>query len=199
MKLVIASNNQKKRKEIIRILSDLGIEVVSAENTTFVDVIEDGDTFAANARKKAEAFAHANGLAALADDSGLSVPTLNHEPGVYSARYAGEQATDQENYAKLLKNMENKTQRDAYFSCALHLSIPQQQQAISVEATSKGHILHAAQGEQGFGYDPIFFSDDLQKCFALCSSQEKASASHRGRALRLLVEQLTKEKLCQPN
>ncbi|MDQ6963202.1 MAG: RdgB/HAM1 family non-canonical purine NTP pyrophosphatase [Mariprofundaceae bacterium] len=192
MKLVIASNNIKKRQEIMSILKLLNIDFLSAEETTFVDVVEDGDTFAANARKKAEAFAKANQFAALADDSGLSVPALGNEPGVYSARYAGEQASDLENYTKLLKNMHDQDNRYAYFSCALHLSFPKEEQCITAEAISEGQILTAAQGQEGFGYDPIFFSKDLQKCFALCSAQEKASISHRGRALRLLLDKIPK-------
>jgi len=190
MKVVIASNNRNKRKEMMRILNTLGIEMVGAEQTSFVDVLEDGDTFAANAQKKAEAFAQANQLPALADDSGLSVVALRGEPGVYSARYAGEHATDQDNVTKLLANMTDQTNREAYFSCALHLAFPDDRQAFTAEASVEGHLLHEAQGQAGFGYDPIFFCDELQKCFALCSAEEKASVSHRGRALRLLMKTL---------
>jgi len=191
MKLVIASNNLNKRKEITRIMRHLNIQIIPAENTIFVDVLEDGNTFAANAQKKAEAFAHANQQPALADDSGLSVLALHGEPGVYSSRYAGEYASDQENYEKLLQALDGQHQRSAFFSCALHLAFPTKRNAaITTEAKVDGHILKKPQGKQGFGYDPIFFSTDLQKCFALCTPEEKASVSHRGRALRQLCQKI---------
>jgi len=190
-KLVIASGNQKKRAEIERILSNLGIEVVSAEHTVFVDVIEDADSFAGNAKKKAYAFMAANGCAALADDSGLCVTALNDAPGVYSARFAGEHASDADNNAKLLHDLKDIQDRSAHFVCALHLSTPDGHN-ITAQGKSEGHIIEHETGDTGFGYDPLFFSPELGKTFAQATKEEKASISHRGKALRLLAEQLQK-------
>ncbi|MDX8382095.1 MAG: RdgB/HAM1 family non-canonical purine NTP pyrophosphatase [Ghiorsea sp.] len=192
-KLVIASNNKKKRAEIEHILQSLGIIVVPAEQTVFVDVIEDGDTFAANAKKKADAFMLANQLPALADDSGLCVAALNNSPGVYSSRFAGEHATDTDNNTKLLHDLKGLEQRSAYFICALHLSIPEgmtNSAPITAEGRVEGMIIEQETGDTGFGYDPLFFSTDLGKTFAQSTPDEKAAISHRGRALSLLKEKL---------
>lgn len=190
MKLVVATNNAKKRKELAAILDGLGIELVAAEETRFVDVVEDGDTFAANARKKAEAFAAANGCAALADDSGLCVDALDGAPGVWSSRYAGEEATDADNNAKLLQQLAGKSNRAARFVCSICLVNPESGNSITAEGHVDGEILESAVGDGGFGYDPLFFSPELGKAFALATPEQKASVSHRGRALRDLVEQL---------
>ncbi|PCI03787.1 MAG: non-canonical purine NTP pyrophosphatase, RdgB/HAM1 family [Zetaproteobacteria bacterium] len=188
-KLVIASNNKKKRAEIEAILSNLGIEVVPAEQTIFVDVVEDAGSFAGNAKKKADAFKAANGCAALADDSGLCVTALNNAPGVYSARFAGEHASDSDNNSKLLHDLQGLKDRTAYFICALHLSLPDGSK-ITAEGRVEGLILEAQTGDTGFGYDPLFFCPELDKTFAQSSPQEKAAISHRGRALRALHNQL---------
>ncbi len=188
-KLVIASNNPKKRKEIEDILSALGIAVVPASDTVFVDVTEDGQTFADNARKKAEAFMRANQLPALADDSGLCVHALHDAPGVYSARYAGASATDMDNNVKLLADLTGVADRTAHFSCALHLATPDGEH-LSAEGRVEGLILEALTGDTGFGYDPLFFSAELGKTFAQSSPEQKASVSHRGRAVRLLKAKL---------
>jgi len=190
MKLVVASNNTKKRIEIAAILGELGIELVAAADTVFVDVIEDASTFAGNARKKAEAFAAANGLPALADDSGLCVDALNGAPGIYSARFAGPDATDADNNRKLLTDLAGYANRSARFRCAVHLTVPDREQAFSAEGEVQGEILAQAVGAGGFGYDPLFFCPELGKAFAECRPEEKASVSHRGRALRALAEQL---------
>ena len=190
MRIVIASNNAKKRKEIIAILSGLGIEVMPAEATAFVYVDEDGDTFAENAGKKAEAFAYANRLPALADDSGLCVDALDGEPGVFSSRFAGEHASDAENNSRLLKEMAAVEGRSAHFICNLDLSFPDERRPIVAEGRVDGVILDALDGEHGFGYDPLFYSTELKKSFAQATAEEKASVSHRGRALRTLAEQL---------
>ncbi len=189
-KLVIASGNKKKRAEIESILSNLGIDVVPANQTVFVDVIEDADSFAGNAKKKADAFKAANGCAALADDSGLCVAALNDAPGVYSARFAGEHASDDENNTKLLHELQGIQDRTAYFICALHLALPDGSE-ITVEGRVEGLIVERQTGDTGFGYDPLFFSPELDKTFAQASPQEKASVSHRGRALRLLQKKLS--------
>ncbi|MDQ6967729.1 MAG: RdgB/HAM1 family non-canonical purine NTP pyrophosphatase [Mariprofundaceae bacterium] len=191
-KLIIASNNAQKRQEIANILAVLGIEIVPADATAFVHVVEDADTFAGNARKKAEAFAHANNLPALADDSGLCVDALNGAPGIYSARFAGETATDTDNNAKLLKLLHGKDNRSAHFVCALHLAYPDNAAPLSCEGQVKGEILEQVVGDSGFGYDPLFFCPELGKAFASSSPEEKASVSHRGRALRALVKKLDK-------
>jgi XTP/dITP diphosphohydrolase len=190
MQLVVASNNAKKRTEIAAILGALGIELVAAADTLFIDVIEDASTFSGNARKKAEAFAAANGLPALADDSGLCVDALNGAPGVYSARFGGPDATDADSNRKLLASLENRSNRSAHFCCAIHLAFLDQDQSLSAEGEVHGEILTQAVGVGGFGYDPLFFCPELGKAFAECSPEEKASVSHRGRALRTLAEQL---------
>jgi len=190
-KLVIASNNAKKRAEIAAILADLDICVVPSSETHFVDVIEDGDTFAANAKKKADAFMQANQLPALADDSGLCVTALNGAPGIYSARFAGEDATDAHNNIRLLRELKGEAERHAYFICALHLSLPDHEQTITAEGKIEGNIIEHATGDTGFGYDPLFYCPELDKTFAQASAQEKASVSHRGRALRALKQQLS--------
>jgi len=189
-KLIIASNNAKKRQEIATILGGLGIEIVAAYATAFVHVEEDADSFAGNARKKAEAFAKANNLPALADDSGLCVDVLNGAPGIYSARFAGETATDADNNAKLLQLLDGKDDRRAHFTCALHLAYPDSSIPLSCEAQVDGEILEKAVGDSGFGYDPLFFCPELDKAFTNASPEEKASVSHRGRALRVLVKNL---------
>jgi XTP/dITP diphosphohydrolase len=191
MHLVIASNNAKKRAEIARILAGLAFDILPPEATRFVNVVEDGDSFAANARKKAEAFAAANGCPALADDSGLIVDALDGAPGVYSSRYAGPHADDAANNAKLLAAMQGRTDRHARFACALHLAWPDGKKAVTAEGTVEGMIAEAPEGTAGFGYDPLFFCPELGKRFAAASPEEKAAVSHRGRALRLLAERLT--------
>jgi XTP/dITP diphosphohydrolase len=193
MRLIIASNNAKKRREIAAILDILGIEILPPESTRFVDVEEDGDTFADNARKKAEAFANANSLPALADDSGLAVDALGGEPGVYSARYAGDDATDATNNAKLLAEMKGIDNRHARFVCALYLSYPDGRAPVTAEGMVEGYILEQPDGTSGFGYDPLFFCPELGKSFGHATPEEKASVSHRGRALHQLAEKLRTE------
>ncbi len=187
---MIASSNVKKRHEIARILASLGMALLSAEATIFVDVDEDQDSFAGNARKKAEAFAQANGKPALADDSGLCVDALDGAPGIYSARFAGEACSDRDNNEKLLKLMQGKENRQAYFMCALHVAFPDSSQSLSCEGRVDGVILNKAVGKSGFGYDPLFFCPELNKGFALATPEEKAAVSHRGRALSALLQVL---------
>ncbi|OIO68640.1 MAG: non-canonical purine NTP pyrophosphatase, RdgB/HAM1 family [Zetaproteobacteria bacterium CG12_big_fil_rev_8_21_14_0_65_55_1124] len=189
MKLVVASNNAKKRKEIAAILGSLGIEIVPVEQTVFIEVEENADSFAGNARKKAEAFAAANGCAALADDSGLCVDVLGGAPGVYSSRFAGGNASDTDNNAKLLEALNGTEDRAAHFACALYLCQPDGD-SLSAEGRVEGFIRRAPSGESGFGYDPLFFCPELGKVFAEASAEEKASVSHRGRALRIMAERL---------
>jgi len=189
MRLVIASNNAKKRKEIASILGELGIEIVAPGDTTFVDVEEDADSFAGNAKLKAEAFATANACAALADDSGLCVDALNGAPGVYSSRFAGTNASDADNNKKLLRDLQGIENRTARFACALHLSLPGGR-SLTAEGSVEGVIRRSPAGDSGFGYDPLFFCPELGKVFAEATPEEKASVSHRGRALRELAKKL---------
>ncbi len=195
MHLVIASHNPKKRREIASILESLGVRVVPASETVFVEVEEDAPDFAGNARKKAEAFLAANGLPALADDSGLCVAALNGEPGVRSARFAGETASDADNNALLLARMRDVTDRRARFVCAIHLALPDGR-ALTAEGCVAGEILTAPDGSGGFGYDPLFFCPELGKSFAAATPEEKARVSHRGRALLALRNKL--EPLLRP-
>lgn len=190
MQLVIASNNSKKRAEIETIMDMIGVTVVPAEATRFVDVVEDGGSFAANARKKAEAFCAANHQPALADDSGLCVDALDGAPGIFSSRFAGEAANDADNNARLLEALTGKNDRSAHFVCALHLAFPDDVPPICCEGRVEGIILNHAEGHKGFGYDPLFFCPELGKTFAAATPEEKARVSHRGRALHLLAEQL---------
>ncbi|MDX8398366.1 MAG: RdgB/HAM1 family non-canonical purine NTP pyrophosphatase [Mariprofundaceae bacterium] len=189
-KIIIASQNTKKRQEIEAILLTLRIEVVAAEATAFIHVEEDADSFSGNARKKAEAFAHANQLPALADDSGLCVDALDGAPGIYSARFAGTHATDQDNNHKLLKAMQGQTRRNAHFMCALHLAFPDDQAPVCSQGTVEGEILDEDSGQAGFGYDPLFYCHELGKSFACSTAAEKSLVSHRGRALRAFAEKL---------
>ncbi|MDX8410280.1 MAG: RdgB/HAM1 family non-canonical purine NTP pyrophosphatase [Mariprofundaceae bacterium] len=197
MRLVIASNNAKKRAEITAVLDRLGMGIVPAEQTSFVEVVEDGDSFSENARKKAEAFARANHLPALADDSGLCVDALDGAPGVYSSRFAGEHAADAENNARLLTELAGSLNRDAHFTCAIHLSFADGRQAVTASGEVRGVILEQAKGTGGFGYDPLFYCPELGKSFALAGPEEKARVSHRGRALRALAEKLESTTVTQ--
>jgi len=190
MEIVVASNNKKKRQEIQTILGALGIRLVAAEETISVEVIEDASSFSGNAKKKAEAFAKANGKPALADDSGLCVNVLNGAPGIYSARFAGPDASDADNNTRLLAELADTAEREAHFVCALHLAFPDSDHALTAEGSVDGFILQQASGSSGFGYDPLFFSPELDKAFADATAEEKASVSHRGRALRVLTEKL---------
>jgi len=187
---VVASNNRKKRQEIASILSGVGVVVVPPAETVMVAVTEDGDTFAANAAKKAEAFAAANHLPALADDSGLCVDALGGAPGIYSSRYGGSDGDDAANNARLLREMEGEQARHAHFVCHLHLAFVDGRPPLQAEGRVDGTILHAPFGDGGFGYDPLFHCDELGIAFALATAEQKASVSHRGRALRDLARQL---------
>jgi XTP/dITP diphosphohydrolase len=190
MKLAVASNNAKKRTEIAAILGALGIELLDAKQTVFVDVVEDADSFAGNAQKKSEAFAAANHCPAIADDSGLCVDALDGSPGVYSARFAGESANDADNNRKLLSELKGQKNRAAHFICSLHLAFPDHEKSFAAEGRVDGEILEQSSGAHGFGYDPLFFCPELGKAFADCTAIEKSSVSHRGRALRQLAELL---------
>ena len=187
-KLVVATGNMHKLKEIAAIFTEF--EVVSQKQMGFVeDVEETGVTFIENALIKARAAAKALNMLTLADDSGLCVQALNGAPGVYSARYAGAHGNDQANRDLLLENMQDITNRKADFACAMALVFPNGKE-VTAEGRTHGTILCAEQGDGGFGYDCLFFSDDLQKSFGEASEEEKNSVSHRFRALQSLRAQL---------
>ncbi len=185
-KLVVASGNKHKLREIAEIFTDF--EVVSQKEMGFdVDVEETGETFVENARLKARAAAKALQCMALADDSGLCVDALNGAPGVYSARYCGHHGNDKVNRDLLLKNMKNVENRNAHFTSAIVLAYPDGKEIVS-EGYTYGKILHEEVGDGGFGYDCIFESDDLNKSFGLASAEEKNAVSHRFRALQSLLQ-----------
>jgi len=183
---VIATHNRNKLKELRRILAPLNIDVTTAP---LDEVEETGTTFAENAFLKAEAACRQTGLPAVADDSGLMVDALNGEPGVYSARYAGEDASDLDRIHKLLENLKDVPQekRTAKFVSAVCCVYPNGER-IDVQGECPGTIAFAPQGNGGFGYDPIFLVGE--KSFGELSAEEKDSISHRGRALAKLAAKL---------
>ncbi|WP_459480042.1 XTP/dITP diphosphatase [Clostridium saccharoperbutylacetonicum] len=193
-KLILASNNKKKIKEMKEILKELDVEVKSLENENInIDVIEDGHTFEENAKKKAKEiyeFLLERGdkdFIVLADDSGLAVEYLNGEPGIYSARYAGEHGNDAKNNEKLLGKLKNvkKEDRSAKFICQLAM-FTETGEYYKVTGEANGYIIEELHGEGGFGYDPLFFFEPLNKTFAELTSEEKNEISHRGNALKEL-------------
>lgn len=189
--IVIATTNQGKLKEFQQILKDQPVELLSlADFGPIPEVVEDGETFDDNAYKKALFTAKVLGLPAIADDSGLTVEALDGKPGVYSARFAGEDATDQDNIDKLLRDLSGQTNRKAAFQCALSLAVPSGP-ALTYEGRCEGEILTEQRGTGGFGYDPVFFSPELGKTFAEADMGEKNKISHRGRALAEMSGEFT--------
>ncbi len=185
-RLVVASNNAHKLKEIAEIFTQF--EVVSQGQVGFCEeVAETGETFLENALIKATAAAKALGIPALADDSGLCVDALGGAPGIFSARYAGGHGDDKANRLLLLKNLEGVDNRRAHFTSALAFVYPDGK-ALTAEGHTYGEILYAEEGNGGFGYDPIFKSDDLGKSFGVATAEEKNAVSHRGRSLQALLE-----------
>ncbi len=196
MKIVLASRNQHKIAELQSLLGEYveGIEILSLADVGIVsDIDENGQSYAENAMIKARAAAE-SGYIGVGDDSGLSVRALNGAPGIYSARYAGEHGNDQANNEKLLAELSDKQDRYAEFVCAIACVFPDGRKPICVEGRCGGVILNEADGEGGFGYDPLFFYEPLEKSFARLSAEEKNRVSHRGRAIRALAEQLSKIK-----
>lgn len=190
MKVIAATKNKGKIREMEEILSELGIEIVSQQDMGIdVDVEETGDTFEKNALIKARAVAMISDSPVLADDSGIFVDALGGAPGVYSARYAGDNATDEDKINKMLCEIGNSEDRSAKFVTAVAFIFPDGRE-ITATGEVKGHITEKPAGGGGFGYDPIFFSEELKKTFAEASDEEKNSVSHRGRALRNLYEKL---------
>lgn len=184
MKLILATRNAHKLEEIRAIFNFDGLEVYSAfDYPDIPDVVEDGDTFEANARKKAREIAIATGSWALGDDSGLVVDALGGAPGVYSARYAGEPCSYEANNAKLLRELSQMEDRSAHFVTVIALSDPNGETQV-VSGTCNGRIIGELRGEHGFGYDPLFIPDGYEQTFAELESKAKNSISHRARALQ---------------
>ncbi len=187
MKIVLATTNRGKITELRELLASEPFEVVSIADATRepFDVVEDGDTFAENAIKKARAARALTGLAALADDSGLEVDALGGAPGVRSARFAHEHATDAENIAALALALraKNLTTSPARFRCAIALVLPSEAEPIVTEAACEGSVILTPRGENGFGYDPLFVVSGKNRTMAELASAEKNAVSHRARAL----------------
>lgn len=186
IKLLLATNNKGKLRELRAILSDLPIELASpADIHLNLDVTEDGSTYAENATKKAVAFAHASGLVSLADDSGLEVDTLNGAPGLYSARYSSKpDASDADRRAYLLQNLNSKPRPwTARFRAAVAIADPGKSVQI-VEGTCPGEVIPEERGTGGFGYDPIFLLPGLGLTMAELSEETKNRLSHRARAVQ---------------
>ena len=190
MKFVLATQNQKKLREMSDILSGFGVEVVTPKSLGIdLEVEGTGTTFAENAMLKAKAICEAANLPAIADDSGLCVDALAGAPGVYSARYGGEGLDDVGRYRLLLENLRGQTTRTAHFACAIACAFPNGD-TLTAEGKVEGTIAYAPMGEGGFGYDPIFFYPPLRKTFGQLTAEEKHGISHRGKALEVFVKDL---------
>lgn len=190
--LVLATRNQGKISEFKDLLSDFAIDMKSLKDFGPIpQVLEDGETFEDNAFKKAQFTARVLGFPALADDSGLAVKALNGLPGVHSARYAGEGATDEENNLKLQAAMKGVQEREATFVCVIAIAVPRGP-ALIYEGSCKGLIAERPRGTFGFGYDPLFYYPPLKKTFAEMSPEEKNMVSHRGKAMRELKNEFDK-------
>lgn len=190
MKIIAATNNQHKVEEISQMLSPLGFEVITQKEAGIdIEVEETGNTFAKNALIKARAVALLSDEYILADDSGLCVDALDGRPGVHSARYAGDGASDMDKINKLLSELDGVADRSAKFVTNIAFITPDKEEIITQGEVS-GRILMAPEGENGFGYDPIFFAEELGKSFAAATPAEKNSISHRSRALMALCDAL---------
>lgn len=190
-KVVIATKNKGKARDFEAIFGPLGYEVLTLFDVApSMDIEETGTTFEENAVLKAEALAKDLGQLVIADDSGLEVDALNGEPGVYSARYAGDH-DDEANIDKVLANLAQTpdNERTARFVCCLAITGPNFP-TMTVKGYCEGQILRERQGTDGFGYDPIFYMPELGKTLAQVTAEEKGKVSHRGNALRLLTEKL---------
>ena len=190
--LVLATRNAGKTEEIRALLAGFPVELKNLDAFGPIpEVVEDGETFDDNAYKKASFTARVLGLPAIADDSGLVVEALNGEPGVYSARYAGENADDAANNTKLLEQMAGVKDRRAAFQCVVSIAVPTGA-ALTYEGRCDGVIAEAPSGDGGFGYDPLFYCPDKGKTFAELNMEEKGEISHRGRALKEVADELSK-------
>ena len=193
MKLILASNNAHKLVEIRAILGSEFDEILSMKEAGIVhETVEDGSTFLENAEKKAREIMEISGCCALADDSGLCVEALGGAPGIYSARYAGEHGDDKANNRKLLRELEGVEDRRAHFACAMVLVRPDGS-VVRAEGRMDGVIAFEESGENGFGYDPLFYLPERGCTNAQLSPEEKNAISHRANALHALVKKLREE------
>lgn len=196
MIIVAATQNKHKIEEISAITKPLGMEIISRQEAGVPDfeVVEDGDTFEENSEKKARAIMEACGQITIADDSGLMVDALGGAPGVYSARYAGEDGNDAKNNVKLLAMMSDvpMEQRTAKFVSVITMVYPDGETLVA-RGECRGHIIFEEKGDNGFGYDPLFVPEGFTKTFAELTGEEKNKISHRASALREL-ERLLKER-----
>lgn len=193
--LVVATHNQGKVEEFKVLMKDLPIEIKYLADFDEVPApAETGRTFAANARLKATYYARKLGKPCIADDSGLEVQALDGAPGVRSARYAGEEASDEDNNKLLLHNMKFQVKRTCRFRCALCVAQADGKVMNEVDGICDGMLLHEPLGTEGFGYDPLFWSTELHKGMGEATMQEKNKISHRGKAIRKLVSIWSKKK-----
>lgn len=196
MDFLIATHNRKKQFELQRVLKPLGINVLTADDigVELTEVDETGKTFEENARLKAVSGLRETSLPCIADDSGLCVDALGGAPGIYSARFSGDECDDRKNNEKLLKELENvdDENRTAKFVCCIVCAFPDGSE-ICVQGECKGKIAHELHGEGGFGYDPLFMTK--YGCFGEMTSEEKDAVSHRGNAIRLFVIELEKKNI----
>lgn len=193
MKIIAATTNKGKIREFQEILGELGFEVVSMHDEGIdVEVEETGTTFSENALIKARAIALLCDYPVIADDSGLCVDALDGAPGIYSARFAGEEATDYDRNVKLLETLNGEENRKAQYVAAIAYITPEGQEITTI-GTVEGEILTEEHGTGGFGYDPLFWCTEIKKCFGEATPDEKNEVSHRGRALKELYNILKEE------
>ena len=198
-KIIFATGNEGKMKEVRMILEDLGLPVLSLKDAGIAaDVEENGTTFEENAQIKAKAIMEMTGALVLADDSGLEVDALNKEPGIYSARYMGHDTSYHIKNQNIIDRLKGKVgeERSARFVCAIAAAFPDGRVLIT-RGTMEGQIGYEEKGENGFGYDPIFYLPEYQCYSAELSLEEKNKLSHRGKALRLMKERLHESFNCQ--
>lgn len=190
MKVFLATKNKGKIKDFEKLTEGMNIEILSIlDDIEIPDVVEDGTTFEENSQKKALEISKLIKITTISDDSGLCVDALNGDPGIFSARYAGEDGNDKKNNEKLLQNLKDvpKEKRTAHFISVVSIAFPDGK-VESFSGRADGEILFENCGDEGFGYDPLFYSYDLKKSFGVASPEEKKSVSHRGRAFRKLIE-----------
>jgi XTP/dITP diphosphohydrolase len=195
LKIVLASSNAGKLRELRELLAPMGLDVVSQGELGIDSAPETGQTFIENALEKARHVCQESRLPAIADDSGIVVDALNGAPGILSARYAGENATDADNNRKLVRALTDAENTDAHFYCAIvYLRQPSDPAPLIGTAQWQGRIIKDPQGSGGFGYDPHFYLESLGRTAAELTAAEKAQLSHRGQAVRALCEQLGHER-----